>query len=99
MLESLNKHELHPRNLTAGTQQLVVWVDVSPFPKGVFSGSMFVFAGASSSLFSSSYSTFLPTMPSKDLRLEHERVQKKYIAMTKALIESVDVDGFRPLVL
>jgi len=30
-----------------------------------------------------------------DLRLEHERVQKKYIAMTKALIESVDVDGFR----
>ena len=31
----------------------------------------------------------------EDLRLEHERVQKKYIAMTKALIESVDVDGFR----
>ena len=31
----------------------------------------------------------------EDLRLEHERVQRKYIAMTKALIESVDVDGFR----
>lgn len=31
----------------------------------------------------------------KDLRLEHQRVQQKYIAMTKALIESVDVDGFR----
>jgi len=30
-----------------------------------------------------------------DLRLEHERVQKKYIAMTKALIESADVDGYR----
>eukprot|EP00931_Biecheleriopsis_adriatica_P031342 TRINITY_DN18394_c0_g1_i1.p1 TRINITY_DN18394_c0_g1~~TRINITY_DN18394_c0_g1_i1.p1 ORF type:complete len:1877 (+),score=386.70 TRINITY_DN18394_c0_g1_i1:87-5717(+) len=30
-----------------------------------------------------------------DLRLEHERVQQKYIAMTKALIESADVDGFR----
>eukprot|EP00913_Durusdinium_trenchii_P031115 g29137.t1 len=30
-----------------------------------------------------------------DLRLEHERVQQKYIAMTKALIESIDVDGFR----
>ncbi|CAJ1377628.1 unnamed protein product [Effrenium voratum] len=30
-----------------------------------------------------------------DLRLEHHRVQEKYIAMTKALIESVDVDGYR----
>ncbi|CAE7037978.1 ags1 [Symbiodinium natans] len=30
-----------------------------------------------------------------DLRLEHERVQKKYIAMTKALISSADIDGFR----
>mmetsp|Transcript_31690 Transcript_31690/g.57736 ORF Transcript_31690/g.57736 Transcript_31690/m.57736 type:complete len:1635 (-) Transcript_31690:46-4950(-) len=30
-----------------------------------------------------------------DLRLEHERVQQKYIAMTKALIESADIDGFR----
>eukprot|EP00930_Biecheleria_cincta_P039601 TRINITY_DN27203_c0_g1_i1.p1 TRINITY_DN27203_c0_g1~~TRINITY_DN27203_c0_g1_i1.p1 ORF type:complete len:3112 (-),score=539.42 TRINITY_DN27203_c0_g1_i1:137-9322(-) len=30
-----------------------------------------------------------------DLRLEHWRVQEKYIAMTKALIESADVDGFR----
>ena len=30
-----------------------------------------------------------------DLRLEHERVQRKYIAMTKALIESCDIDGFR----
>eukprot|EP00931_Biecheleriopsis_adriatica_P028267 TRINITY_DN1687_c0_g3_i1.p1 TRINITY_DN1687_c0_g3~~TRINITY_DN1687_c0_g3_i1.p1 ORF type:complete len:3167 (-),score=584.59 TRINITY_DN1687_c0_g3_i1:97-8973(-) len=30
-----------------------------------------------------------------DLRLEHERVQQKYIAMTKALIESCDIDGFR----
>eukprot|EP00930_Biecheleria_cincta_P101649 TRINITY_DN932_c0_g1_i1.p1 TRINITY_DN932_c0_g1~~TRINITY_DN932_c0_g1_i1.p1 ORF type:complete len:1862 (-),score=264.80 TRINITY_DN932_c0_g1_i1:730-6315(-) len=30
-----------------------------------------------------------------DLRLEHGRVQQKYIAMTKALIESTDVDGFR----
>ena len=30
-----------------------------------------------------------------DLRLEHQRVQQKYIAMTKALIESCDVDGFR----
>lgn len=26
-----------------GTQQLVVWVDVSPFPTGVFAGSMLVF--------------------------------------------------------
>ena len=71
------------------------------FLLGVFSGSSRLFSGVYliQSLFSSSYSTFLPTMPSKDLRLEHERVQKKYIAMTKALIESVDVDGFRPLVL
>ncbi|CAE7333772.1 mok11 [Symbiodinium sp. KB8] len=30
-----------------------------------------------------------------DLRLEHARVQQKYIAMTKALIESADVDGYR----
>jgi len=30
-----------------------------------------------------------------DLRLESRRVQDKYIAMTKALISSVDVDGFR----
>eukprot|EP00931_Biecheleriopsis_adriatica_P028261 TRINITY_DN1687_c0_g1_i1.p1 TRINITY_DN1687_c0_g1~~TRINITY_DN1687_c0_g1_i1.p1 ORF type:complete len:3142 (-),score=579.43 TRINITY_DN1687_c0_g1_i1:40-9312(-) len=30
-----------------------------------------------------------------DLRLEHRRVQSKYIAMTKALISSCDVDGFR----
>ncbi|CAJ1445279.1 unnamed protein product [Effrenium voratum] len=30
-----------------------------------------------------------------DLRLEHRRVQAKYIAMTKALISSCDVDGFR----
>eukprot|EP00439_Symbiodinium_sp_Y106_P043440 s2875_g5.t1 len=30
-----------------------------------------------------------------DLRLEHERVQQKYIAMTRALIESCDIDGFR----
>jgi len=30
-----------------------------------------------------------------DLRLEHQRVQDKYIAMTKALIASADVDGFR----
>lgn len=30
-----------------------------------------------------------------DLRLEHPRVQAKYIAMTKALIASVDCDGFR----
>lgn len=30
-----------------------------------------------------------------DLRLENERVQQKYIAMTKALITSTDVDGFR----
>eukprot|EP00931_Biecheleriopsis_adriatica_P028266 TRINITY_DN1687_c0_g2_i5.p1 TRINITY_DN1687_c0_g2~~TRINITY_DN1687_c0_g2_i5.p1 ORF type:complete len:3114 (-),score=646.00 TRINITY_DN1687_c0_g2_i5:69-8834(-) len=30
-----------------------------------------------------------------DLRLEHWRVQEKYIAMTKALIESADIDGFR----
>lgn len=30
-----------------------------------------------------------------DLRLEHRRVQAKYIAMTNALISSCDVDGFR----
>ena len=30
-----------------------------------------------------------------DLRLENERVQAKYLAMTQALIASVDVDGFR----
>eukprot|EP00438_Fugacium_kawagutii_P001222 Skav223418 [mRNA] locus=scaffold350:341424:346672:- [translate_table: standard] len=30
-----------------------------------------------------------------DLRLEHQRVQQKYIAMTKALIESCDIDAFR----
>ncbi|CAJ1354621.1 unnamed protein product [Effrenium voratum] len=30
-----------------------------------------------------------------DLRLEHRRVQDKYIAMTEALIASTDVDGFR----
>ncbi|CAE8624625.1 unnamed protein product [Polarella glacialis] len=30
-----------------------------------------------------------------DLRLEHRRVQDKYIAMSQALIASVDVDGFR----
>lgn len=30
-----------------------------------------------------------------DLRLENPRVQQKYIAMTKALIASTDVDGFR----
>eukprot|EP00933_Yihiella_yeosuensis_P064573 TRINITY_DN67_c2_g1_i1.p1 TRINITY_DN67_c2_g1~~TRINITY_DN67_c2_g1_i1.p1 ORF type:complete len:1571 (-),score=243.24 TRINITY_DN67_c2_g1_i1:172-4884(-) len=30
-----------------------------------------------------------------DLRLEQERVQEKYIAMTKALITSADIDGFR----
>eukprot|EP00438_Fugacium_kawagutii_P027604 Skav231507 [mRNA] locus=scaffold84:161656:171987:- [translate_table: standard] len=30
-----------------------------------------------------------------DLRLEHRRVQEKYIAMTNALISSCDVDGFR----
>lgn len=30
-----------------------------------------------------------------DLRLENERVQQKYIAMTKALISSADIDGFR----
>eukprot|EP00435_Cladocopium_sp_Y103_P012619 s1297_g3.t1 len=30
-----------------------------------------------------------------DLRLENERVQEKYLAMTQALIASVDVDGFR----
>lgn len=31
--------------LTAGTQKLMFWVNVSPFPKGSFSGSMFVFGG------------------------------------------------------
>ena len=30
-----------------------------------------------------------------DLRLEHQRVQEKYVAMTKALIESCDIDAFR----
>jgi len=30
-----------------------------------------------------------------DLRLENERVQQKYLAMTKALLDSTDVDGFR----
>mmetsp|Transcript_159747 Transcript_159747/g.512567 ORF Transcript_159747/g.512567 Transcript_159747/m.512567 type:complete len:3105 (+) Transcript_159747:145-9459(+) len=30
-----------------------------------------------------------------DLRLEHPRVMDKYIAMTKALIASADIDGFR----
>ncbi|CAK9022956.1 unnamed protein product, partial [Durusdinium trenchii] len=30
-----------------------------------------------------------------DLRLESRRVQEKYLAMTEALIASVDVDGFR----
>ncbi|CAE7403049.1 mok11 [Symbiodinium pilosum] len=30
-----------------------------------------------------------------DLRLEHSRVQQKYIAMSKALISSCDIDGFR----
>ncbi|CAE7455433.1 ags1, partial [Symbiodinium sp. CCMP2456] len=30
-----------------------------------------------------------------DLRLEHARVQQKYIAMSKALISSCDIDGFR----
>eukprot|EP00930_Biecheleria_cincta_P087704 TRINITY_DN7693_c0_g1_i1.p1 TRINITY_DN7693_c0_g1~~TRINITY_DN7693_c0_g1_i1.p1 ORF type:complete len:1363 (-),score=146.28 TRINITY_DN7693_c0_g1_i1:10-4098(-) len=30
-----------------------------------------------------------------DLRLGHRRVQAKYIAMTKALISSTDIDGFR----
>jgi len=30
-----------------------------------------------------------------DLRLEQDRVQQKYIAMTKALIETADVDGYR----
>ena len=30
-----------------------------------------------------------------DLRLEHQRVQQKYVAMTKALIESCDIDAFR----
>ena len=30
-----------------------------------------------------------------DLRLEQDMVQQKYIAMTKALIESTDVDGYR----
>eukprot|EP00428_Durinskia_dybowskii_P011071 CAMPEP_0170222166 /NCGR_PEP_ID=MMETSP0116_2-20130129/10775_1 /TAXON_ID=400756 /ORGANISM="Durinskia baltica, Strain CSIRO CS-38" /LENGTH=2201 /DNA_ID=CAMNT_0010472853 /DNA_START=123 /DNA_END=6728 /DNA_ORIENTATION=- len=30
-----------------------------------------------------------------DLRLESRRVQEKYIAMTKALISSADIDGFR----
>jgi len=30
-----------------------------------------------------------------DLRLESRRVQDKYIAMTKALISSADIDGFR----
>lgn len=30
-----------------------------------------------------------------DLRLENARVQEKYLAMTQALIASVDVDGFR----
>merc|ERR1719204_2435051 len=30
-----------------------------------------------------------------DLRLESKRVQDKYIAMTKALISSADIDGFR----
>ena len=27
---------LHPLKLTAGTPKLVVWVDVSPFPRGYF---------------------------------------------------------------
>ncbi|CAJ1417997.1 unnamed protein product [Effrenium voratum] len=30
-----------------------------------------------------------------DLRLENERVQQKYIAMTKLLIDSTDIDGYR----
>ena len=30
-----------------------------------------------------------------DLRLESDRVQQKYIAMTKALIASTDIDGYR----
>ncbi|CAK9061903.1 unnamed protein product [Durusdinium trenchii] len=30
-----------------------------------------------------------------DLRLEHRRVQQKYLAMSNALISSCDVDGFR----
>lgn len=30
-----------------------------------------------------------------DLRLSHSRVQAKYIAMTKSLISTLDVDGFR----
>ena len=37
---------LHPRKLTAGTQKLVVWVDVSPFPFGcIFRFQPLVFGG------------------------------------------------------
>ena len=31
-----NTKNVHPRKLTAGTQKLVVWVDVFPFPRGIF---------------------------------------------------------------